>query len=37
VLGKQPLLEVRWLRDTIHDVPLHKPAVLAQAILELRS
>lgn len=28
----QPLLHVRWLEDTIHDIPLQRPAVLAEAI-----
>jgi pimeloyl-ACP methyl ester carboxylesterase len=31
----QPLLSVRWLQDTIHDVPLHRPGVLADAIAEI--
>jgi len=30
----QPLLHVRWLDDTIHDIPLQRPAVLAEAIAE---
>ncbi|HWE60602.1 MAG TPA: alpha/beta hydrolase [Chloroflexota bacterium] len=29
----QPLLRVHWLQDTIHDVPLQRPALLAEAIL----
>ena len=28
----QPLLRVRWLEDTIHDIPLQRPAILAEAI-----
>ncbi len=28
----QPLLRVRWLEDTIHDIPLQRPVVLAEAI-----
>lgn len=28
----QPLLRVRWLPDTMHDVPLQRPTLLAQAI-----
>lgn len=28
----QPLLQVRWLKDTIHDVPLQRPGLLAEAI-----
>ncbi len=28
----QPLLHVRWLDDTIHDIPLQRPEVLADAI-----
>jgi pimeloyl-ACP methyl ester carboxylesterase len=31
----QPLLRVRWLDDTIHDVPLQRPALLAEAITDL--
>jgi pimeloyl-ACP methyl ester carboxylesterase len=31
----QSLLTVRWLRDTIHDVPLQRPAELAEAILSV--
>lgn len=31
----QPLLQVRWLDDTIHDVPLQRPALLAEAIADL--
>jgi pimeloyl-ACP methyl ester carboxylesterase len=31
----QPLLDVRWMRDTIHDVPLQRPAELAEAILRV--
>jgi pimeloyl-ACP methyl ester carboxylesterase len=31
----QPLLRVRWLGDTIHDVPLQRPALLAEAIADL--
>ena len=31
----QPLLDVRWMRDTIHDVPLQRPADLAEAILSV--
>lgn len=29
----QPLLQVRWLQDTIHDVPLQRPQLLADAIM----
>ncbi len=28
----QPLLRVRWLEDTIHDIPLQRPEALAEAI-----
>ncbi len=28
----QPLLRVRWLEDTIHDIPLRRPDTLAEAI-----
>jgi pimeloyl-ACP methyl ester carboxylesterase len=28
-----PGLEVRWLEDTVHDIPLHRPAELAELIL----
>ncbi len=31
----QPLLSVRWLRDTVHDVPLQRPDVVAEAILTM--
>jgi pimeloyl-ACP methyl ester carboxylesterase len=31
----QSLLTVHWLRDTIHDVPLQRPAELAEAILSM--
>jgi pimeloyl-ACP methyl ester carboxylesterase len=31
----QPLLQVRWLKDTIHDVPLQRPGLLAEAIMEM--
>lgn len=29
-----PRCEVRWFQNTIHDIPLHRPAELAQAIEE---
>ena len=29
----QPLLRVRWLKDTIHDVALQRPELLAEAII----
>jgi pimeloyl-ACP methyl ester carboxylesterase len=32
---EQPQLTVHWLRDTIHDVPLQRPAELAEAILSM--
>jgi pimeloyl-ACP methyl ester carboxylesterase len=35
LLQTQPLLQVRWLDNTIHDVPLQRPALLAEAITEL--
>ena len=28
----QPLLQVRWLDDTIHDIPLHRPALLVEQL-----
>lgn len=30
--GLMPQCEVRWFADTIHDIPLHRPRELAQAI-----
>lgn len=31
----QPLLQVRWLEDTIHDVPLQRPEAVAAAIQDV--
>ena len=30
-----PLLEVQWSPDTIHDLPLQRPALLAEAIARI--
>jgi pimeloyl-ACP methyl ester carboxylesterase len=29
-----PQMRTRWFEDTVHDIPLHRPAELAQAIVE---
>lgn len=29
-----PLVRTVWFQDTVHDIPLHRPAELAQAIIE---
>jgi pimeloyl-ACP methyl ester carboxylesterase len=33
--ARQPLLSVQWVPDTIHDLPLQRPEVLADAILRV--
>lgn len=33
----QPLLHVRWLPDTIHDVPLQRPGLLAELVTDFVS
>lgn len=32
-----PLVRTVWFRDTVHDIPLHRPAELAQTILAFES